>query len=31
MAVSYRVTDAGLALVPAFDALISWAATNLPA
>jgi DNA-binding HxlR family transcriptional regulator len=31
VAVTYRVTDAGLALVPALDALSSWAEANLPA
>jgi DNA-binding HxlR family transcriptional regulator len=30
LAVTYRVTEAGRALVPALDALTSWAAANLP-
>ncbi len=30
IAVSYRVTPAGAALVPALEALTSWAADNLP-
>ncbi len=31
VAVSYRVTEAGAALVPALDALTTWAEVNLPA
>lgn len=31
VSVTYRVTDAGAALVPALDALADWAETNLPA
>jgi DNA-binding HxlR family transcriptional regulator len=30
VSVRYQVTDAGAALVPALDALASWAAANLP-
>jgi DNA-binding HxlR family transcriptional regulator len=30
VAVTYQVTEAGLALVPALEALTSWAATSLP-
>jgi DNA-binding HxlR family transcriptional regulator len=30
VAVEYRLTDAGLALLPALDGLSSWAATNWP-
>jgi DNA-binding HxlR family transcriptional regulator len=30
IAVSYQVTAAGRALIPALDALTSWASTNLP-
>jgi DNA-binding HxlR family transcriptional regulator len=30
VAVTYRVTPAGQALIPALNALTSWAATNLP-
>jgi DNA-binding HxlR family transcriptional regulator len=31
VAVTYQVTEAGAALMPALDALTSWARTNLPA
>jgi len=31
LAVTYTVTDAGRALLPALDALTTWAAENLPA
>jgi DNA-binding HxlR family transcriptional regulator len=31
VAVSYRVTSAGEALIPALDALSDWARANLPA
>jgi DNA-binding HxlR family transcriptional regulator len=31
VAVTYAVTDAGAALVPALEALASWAESNLPA
>jgi DNA-binding HxlR family transcriptional regulator len=31
VAVTYQVTEAGAALMPALDALTSWAEANLPA